>query len=82
MFSPEAISVDRDGFQTDQAYANGSKVDLSEEDSQGRTIPKPMKVHSCHLKNGQRMYCLTDLKGVLHNNGELYPEDKLGLPLK
>jgi hypothetical protein len=53
-------------------------VDLSEEDSRGRTIPKPMIVESCHLIDGQLMYRLTDLKGVSYNKGATYPEKKLG----
>jgi hypothetical protein len=67
-------------IQTQQAYQNGSKVDLSEEDSRGRTIPRPMIVESCHLVDGQRMYRLKDLNGVSYNNGHLYPEGKLGFP--
>jgi hypothetical protein len=65
-------------MQTEQAYPNGSHVDLSEEDSRGRTIPKPMIVESCHVIDGQLMYRLTDLKGVSYNKGATYPERKLG----
>lgn len=69
-------------MQTDQAYPNGSFVDLSEEDSRGRTIPKPMIVASCHLIDGRRMYRLKDLEHVPYTNAngeDLFPEKKLGL---
>lgn len=68
-------------MQTDQAYPNGSFVDLSETDSRGRTIPKPMIVASCHLVNGRRMYRLKDLNNVPYANAngeDLFPENKLG----
>jgi hypothetical protein len=65
-------------MQTEQAYPNGSHVDLSEEDSRGRTVPKPMIVESCHLIGGRRMYRLKDLNGVSYKGGTPYPEGKLG----
>lgn len=65
-------------MQTEQAFPNGSFVDLSEEDSRGRTVPKPMIVESCHLINNQHMYRLKDLNKVSYENGKLFPERKLG----
>ncbi|KAM0708668.1 hypothetical protein Q7P35_005320 [Cladosporium inversicolor] len=89
MSKPESQREDSEEFKTsyggtgipaptEQAYPNGSYVDLSEEDNRKRTIPRPMIVESCHLIDGLHMYRLKDLKGASHNNGKLYPEGKLG----
>jgi hypothetical protein len=64
-------------IQTVVEFPNGSRVDLSEEDENKRTVPKPMIVKSSKMVNERRMYCLTDLDGTPHKNGELYPERQL-----
>jgi hypothetical protein len=63
--------------QTDVEFQNGSRVDLSEEDENQRTVPRPMLVESSHMVDGRRMYRLTDLGGTPHKDGKLYPERQL-----